>query len=68
MPVWLSSGTRQRTKCLWKGASEGDTRIDDSFDGSPLTIEIGSDSPIGISHAHSGGRMAGCSVYHDLYR
>jgi integrase len=49
MPAWLSSGTRQRTKCLWKGASEGDTRIDDIFDGSPLTIEIGSDSPIGIT-------------------
>jgi len=48
MPARLSIGTRQRTKCLWNGASEGDTRIDDSSDGSPLTIEIGSDSPIGI--------------------
>jgi hypothetical protein len=38
------SGTVQRTKHLWKGESEGDTRIHDSSDGSPLTIEIGSDS------------------------
>src|SRR6516164_1961867 len=53
LPAWLSSGTRQRTKRLWKGASEADTRIDDSSDGSPLTIEIGSDSPIGISPSTS---------------
>jgi hypothetical protein len=49
MHAWLSSGTRQRTKSLWKGASEGDMTIDDSSDGSPQTIEIGSDSPIGIT-------------------
>jgi hypothetical protein len=28
MPAWLFSGTRQRTKRLWKSASEGETRID----------------------------------------
>jgi hypothetical protein len=48
MPAWLSSGTRQRTKRLSKSASEGDTRIDDRSGGSPLTIETGSDFPIGI--------------------
>ena len=47
--AWLSSGTRQRTKRLWKGTSEGDSRIDDRSGGSPLTIENGSDFPIGIS-------------------
>ena len=59
MPAWLVSGTRQRTKRLWKGASEGDTRIDDSSDGSPLTIEIGSDSPIGITVAVFSGSSRG---------
>src|SRR5262249_3276154 len=54
LPAWLSSGTRQRTKRLEKSASEGDTRIDDRSGGSPLTIESGSDSPIGIS---ARGRM-----------
>jgi hypothetical protein len=44
MPAWLFGGTRQRTKRLEKSASEGDTRIDNSSGGSPLTIEIGSDS------------------------
>src|SRR6516164_5320831 len=49
MPAWLSSGTRQRTKRLEKSALEGDTRIDDSSGGSPLTIEIGAEFPIGIN-------------------
>src|SRR5438045_2549218 len=49
MPAWYSSGTRQRTKRLEKGASERDTRIDDRSGGSPLTIETGPDFPIGIT-------------------
>jgi hypothetical protein len=40
-------------EALWlvkeKGASEGDTRIDDSSGGSPLTIEIDAEFPIGIN-------------------
>jgi len=49
MPAWLFGGTRQRTKRLEKSASEGDTRIDDNSGGSPLTIEIGAEFPIGIT-------------------
>ncbi len=51
MPAWLFGGTRQRTKRLEKSASEGDTRIDDSSGGSPLTIEIGAEFPIGINQS-----------------
>ena len=50
MPAWLFGGTRQRTKRLEKSASEGDTRIDDNSGGSPLTIEIGAEFPIGIKN------------------
>ena len=50
MPAWLFGGTRQRTKRLEKSASEGNTRIDDSSGGSPLTIEICAEFPIGINH------------------
>jgi hypothetical protein len=63
MPAWLSSGMRQRTKRIWKGASEGDTRIDDSSDSSPLTIEIGSDSPLGITN-HDFAALRWASVNH----
>ena len=49
MPAWLFGGTRQRTKRLEKSASEGNTRIDDSSGGSPLTIKIGAEFPIGIN-------------------
>src|SRR5262245_9942779 len=52
LPAWLSSGTRQRTKRLEKSASEGDTRIDDRSGGSPLTIEPGSDFPLGITRPY----------------
>jgi hypothetical protein len=51
MPAWLFGGSRQRTKRLEKSASEGDTRIDDNSGGSPLTIEIGAEFPIGINVA-----------------
>jgi hypothetical protein len=51
MPAWLSSATRERTKCLQKIASERDTRIDDKPGGSPLTIETASVFPIGIRGA-----------------